>query len=161
MIGRIYKITSINTDKIYIGSTTKKLTERLRKHEYNYKAFKNGKYNSVKSFKILEKENYEIELLQEIEFETKNELLVREGYYIRQNRDICVNNNIPCRTIKQYRKDNADKIREVNRQYRKDNMVKIKEQHSEKIECLCGKTYTRHNKVRHNKSKIHIAFNNQ
>ena len=44
MIGRIYKITSIKTDKIYIGSTTKSLTERLLKHEYNYKAFQNGKY---------------------------------------------------------------------------------------------------------------------
>ena len=179
MIGRIYKITSINTDKIYIGSTTKKLTARLGKHENNYKAFQNGKYHFVKSYDVLEKENYKIELLEEIEYETKRELLEREGYYILNHRDICVNNNIPGRTheqyrkdniekIKQYYKDNADKIRQVNKQYRKDNRDKIKQYRKdnanklkEKLECLCGGRFTRHNKIRHERTKIHIAFNNQ
>ena len=157
MIGQIYKITSSNTEKIYIGSTSKSLTERLRCHEYNYKAYQNGKTNNVKSFEILEKKNYKIELLEEIEYETKNELHEREGYYIRKYRDICVNRYVAGRTKKQYCKDNADKIR----QYYKDNMVKIKEQQSEKLECVCGGRFARHNKVRHNKSKKHIAFNNQ
>ena len=120
MIGRIYKITSINTDKIYIGSTTKSLTERLLKHEYNYKAFQNGKYHCVKSYDILEKENYEIQLLEEIEYETKNELREREGYHIRKHRDICVNRCVAGRTEKQYYKDNRDRIQ----QRRKDNAYK-------------------------------------
>ena len=154
MIGRIYKITSINTDKIYIGSTTKSLTARLRRHEIDYKAFQNGKQHFIKSYDILEKENYDIELLEEIEYDAKTELFKREGYYIRKHRDICVNKCIAGRTDKQYRTDNADK----KRQYYKDNMVKIKEQQSEKFECVCGKTYTRHNKVRHDKTKIHIKY---
>ena len=187
MIGRIYKITSINTDKIYIGSTSKKLTERLRSHENDYKAFQNGKYHYVKSYDILEKENYKIELLEEIEYDTRTELFQREGYYIRKYRDICVNKYIAGRTdkqhrqdnahkirevsmqyrkdnankIKQYYKDNVEKINEVNRQYYKDNMVKVKEQQSEKTDCLRGGKYTRSNKTQHEKTKIHIAFNNQ
>ena len=79
MIGRIYKITSSNTDKIYIGSTSKKLTERLRSHEIDYKRYQNGKYHYVKSYDILEKENYRIQLLEQIEYETKKELHEREG----------------------------------------------------------------------------------
>ena len=172
MIGRIYKITSINTDKIYIGSTTKKLTARLRSHEYDYKKFKNGKYSYVKSYDILEKKEYKIQLLEKIEYETKTELLKREGYYILKYRDICVNKCVAGRTDKQYRTDNADKIKqyykdnvekinEVKRQYRKDNRDKIKEQRNEKLECLCGGKYTRSNKTQHNKSKKHIAFNNK
>ena len=146
MIGRIYKITSINTDKIYIGSTTKSLTERLRCHEYNYKAYQNGKMNNVKSFEILEKENYKIQLLEKIEYDAKTELFKREGYYIRKHRDICVNKCIAGRTLEQYRIDNRDKLREKQ---------------NEKFECVCGKTYTRSNKTKHEKTKIHIAFNNQ
>ena len=142
MIGRIYKITSINTDKIYIGSTSKSLTERLERHEYNYKAFQNGKTNNVKSFEILEKENYEIQLLEEIEYDAKTELLEREGYYIKKHRDICVNKYIAGRTDKQYKKDNAQYI-------------------NQKLECVCGGRFTRSNKICHEKSKKHIAFNKQ
>ena len=161
MIGRIYKITSINTDKIYIGSTSKSLTERLERHEYNYKTYQNGKYHYVKSFDILEKKDYEIQLLEKIEYETKTELFKREGYYILKYRDICVNKCIPGRTLEQYRTDNADKIREVKMQYYKDNVEKITEQRKEKFECACGGRFTRSNKICHEKTKKHIAFNNQ
>ena len=194
MIGRIYKITSINTDKIYIGSTTKSLSARLRIHEIDYKRFEITKINSTRSFEILEKENYEIQLLEEIEYESKTELLDREGYYIKKYRDSCVNKYIAGRTNKQYRTDNADKIKQYRtdnadkiKQYYEDNIEKIKDRHrqyridnadklrenridnadklrekrKEKLECLCGKTYTRQHKIRHEKSKIHIAFNNQ
>ena len=176
MIGRIYKITSINTDKIYIGSTSKKLTERLRSHEYDYKKFQNGKYNYVKSFEILEKKDYEIQLLEEIENETKKELLEREGYYILKHRDICVNRCVAGRTDKQYYKDNADKIKEVMKQYYKDNADKKKQYRidnadkmkqykkdnanklREKLDCVCGGRYTRTNKAQHERTKIHIKY---
>jgi len=36
--GKIYKLTSIETENIYIGSTTKKrLCQRLTEHKSNYK----------------------------------------------------------------------------------------------------------------------------
>ena len=59
---------------------------------------------------------------------------------------------------RQYRIDNIEKIKDRHRQYRKDNMVKITEQRKEKFECVCGKTYTRCHKARHEKTKIHIKY---
>ena len=161
MEGKIYKIISINTDKIYIGSTTKSLTERLQGHEYNYKQFQNGKHNYVGSYAIILEGNCEIQLLEEIEYKTKKELLEREGYYIQKYKDICVNKNIAGRTYQQYCKDNAEKFREVVKQYRKDNMVKIKEYKNEKLNCVCGGRFTRSNKAQHEKTNMHISFNNQ
>ena len=48
-----YKITSTNTDKVYVGSTDKDINERLQIHEAHYRLFKDGKFHSVTSFEIL------------------------------------------------------------------------------------------------------------
>ena len=164
MIGRIYKITSSNTDKIYIGSTTKKLTERLRKHKNDYNCFKNGKKHFIKSYDILEKKDYEIQLLEKIEYETKKELLEREGYYILKYRDICVNICIPGRTKEQYRKDNANKMKQYRidnadklKQYRIDNADKMKQYYKDNADKIkeVSKQYIKDNadKIRENKSE--------
>lgn len=50
---KIYKITSSQTDKIYIGSTIKTLSVRFAKHKTDYNRFINGKQNYVTSFEIL------------------------------------------------------------------------------------------------------------
>ena len=44
--GKIYKISSDATDKIYIGSTTKDLKQRLKKHKDNYYNYLKGHYKS-------------------------------------------------------------------------------------------------------------------
>ena len=57
-IGYIYKIQPTiehQPDEIYIGSTTKKLNERLYYHKYNYGRYLNGKYNNVSVFKLFDK----------------------------------------------------------------------------------------------------------
>ena len=41
--GKIYKLTSYETDMIYIGSTTQKLYNRIAFHRMYYKYFLNGK----------------------------------------------------------------------------------------------------------------------
>ena len=138
--------------------------ERLQGHTRDYKRYQHKKYHYVKSFDILEKENYEIQLLEEVKCKTKKELLEREGYYIKKYRDICVNKCIAGRTQEQYYKDNVDKIREASKQYYKDNMVKIKEQReqyrNDKFDCICGGRFTRSNKICHEKTKKHILFKN-
>ena len=53
IFGRIYKITSSETDDVYVGSTTKTLRERLSQHKSNYKQYIKNKYRYVKSFDIL------------------------------------------------------------------------------------------------------------
>jgi hypothetical protein len=48
-----YKITSTNTDKVYVGSTKKDINARLQIHEAHYRYFKDGKYNYITSFEFL------------------------------------------------------------------------------------------------------------
>ncbi len=89
MKGRVYEIVCNKTGKVYIGSTRVSLCVRLCVHRYYYKRFKEGKHRWLSSFDVLEGGDYEIHLLEEIEFEKNSELIEREKYYIR-SRD-CVN----------------------------------------------------------------------
>ena len=105
--GRIYKIVSKSTDKIYIGSTIKTLEERLEIHEKEYVQWFNSDFKSYycTSFEILKYGDYKIELLEECSYSYRNELLKIEGYYQLQNYYNCVNS---CICIKRERKSNID-----------------------------------------------------
>ncbi len=81
----------------------------------------------------------------------------------------CVNKNIPGRTDKQYRLDNAAAINERNKQYYQDNEMAIKERHKqyrldnaatilEKYNCECGGKYTHGSVARHKKTKKHLKY---
>ena len=48
--GRVYKLTSPETDKIYIGSTFKTLHQRLIRHKQHYRAYLRGKHNYYTSY---------------------------------------------------------------------------------------------------------------
>ena len=162
--GNIYKIISRNTNKIYIGSTTKSLIKRLLGHEKNYRSYKRGKMNYITSFKILEYGQYHIELIESIEFDTKNELLNREGYYIKKYKDICVNQRIAGQTKQETNKIYYIKMKEkisiYKKEYRIQNRDKLNEKQNEILTCSCGKTYTRCNKLQHEKTKYHISNSN-
>ena len=136
--GRIYKITSLQTEKIYIGSTTTALNKRLSKHKSNYKRFQDGKYRNVSSFEIIQYLDAVIELIEEQEFKDKNEMLFRERHYIEIYE--CVNKMIPIRT------------NEEKKQYIIDNNEKV----NEKKPCVCGGFYTSKHKGQHMKGKRHM-----
>ena len=68
---KIYKITDNVTNAIYIGSTCKTLEQILNQHERNFKAFKAGKSNFVTVFKILDNNDYKIELIKYYPCENK------------------------------------------------------------------------------------------
>ena len=146
--GKIYKIISDNTDKIYIGSSCEPtLAHRLSKHRSNYKAWLKDNTNQyITSYEILKLENYSIILIENYPCNNKDELQARERHYIELNKNIIVNKVIPLRKPKEYRQDykeyyqeyskkynkeyhqnNKDKIKEQQQQYRDDNKDKIKE----------------------------------
>ncbi len=78
--GKIYKITDNTTNMICVGSTCKTLKHRLKGHEYVFKCFKVGKYpNNVTVFKILENNNYKIELIKLYPCKNKQELNIEEA----------------------------------------------------------------------------------
>jgi hypothetical protein len=182
---KIYKIVDNTNDNIYIGSTCKKLCQRLAQHRQQYKRYLNGNYRYFTSFKILENNNYDIILLEKCENITDKEgLRARERYYI-ETLD-CVNKNIPNRTINEWYNENKDKliekqklyyhenkdkiseyekqryiknkkkILEQKKQYYNDNKQKIREQYKIKTHCdLCNCDITKTNLATHNKSKKH------
>jgi hypothetical protein len=135
--GKIYKLYSPSKNLVYYGSTTQLLSQRLAGHKGAYKNFKNNNYHYVTAFKILECEDYKIELVEEYPCNNQQQLAKQEGEYIKANE--CINRCIAGRTekeynidnadkIKQWKNDNADKTKEREKQWKNDNAHKIKEQ---------------------------------
>lgn len=88
MKGLIYKIVSDSTDKVYIGSTTKTLQERLQGHKYDYKGYLKWNNEYISSYELVKYKNCKIELLEEMEFTDKRELHKLEGYYISNTQNV-------------------------------------------------------------------------
>jgi hypothetical protein len=133
--GKIYKIISSQTNKIYIGSTCKKyLCQRLQDHKSCYKQWKKNERCKITSFDLLDLGDVEIILLETYSCNSKDELLAKEKYWMEQNKEIIVNK---CRPIiskeekkehkKQYYEDNKEEKKEHTKQYYEDNKEQIKE----------------------------------
>lgn len=172
--GKIYSIRSHQTDMIYIGSTCQTLAQRLTAHKSTYKAYLNGKYGYITSFKIISLGDAYIELIENFQCSCKDELTKREGQLIRETKN-CVNIRIDGRTDKEYyednkkillekckiyRENNKDKIKEGKKLYREENKEKIKEHKSKLITCECSVIYTHSHKARHERSKFHLNYIN-
>jgi predicted GIY-YIG superfamily endonuclease len=181
--GKIYKITNNVNNDIYIGSTINTLKRRFICHKSKYKQFLKGNSSNVSVFKLFDKygiENCAIELIQLYPCESKKQLEILEGKYMKDNNEYCINHCIAGRTDKQYRIDNVDKIKEQKKQYRIDNVDKIKEQKkqyrtdnvdkikqyrtdnkdkiNEKIICECGAKHNKKNKGEHQKTNKHLKY---
>jgi len=123
MIGRIYKITSPQTDKIYIGSTINGLLERLMNHKSQ---FKNNKNNYCSSKEIVCFSDCKIELIDIIEFENKSELFKLEKTYIITTPN-CVN-KMHSETYKRIK---------VNRITKKQSLLTRCKEIEEEIKLIC------------------------
>ena len=175
---KIYKIVDNTTDMVYIGSTCKTLEQRLRQHEKNFKGFKLGKTNNVTSFRILENNNYTIELVESYPCNTKQELNLEEGKIIKQFRNEkinIVNRNVAGRTDVEYYQDNKTEISEYKKQYYQNNKTEIyenkkqyyqnnknliNENAKQKHNCACGGKFSNCHKSRHEKTKKHQNYIN-
>ena len=144
--------------KKYIGSTCKTISQRLKQHEYDYKRYLNDKFNYIKSFDILQLDDYTISLLEKVNCDTQEELNAFEGHYIKKFKDFAVNKMVMGRTRKQHYQDNKEEIQEYQKQYKLDNKVILNEKQREKILCDCGIQYTKANKARHMKTTHHKEY---
>ena len=74
IFGRIYKITSSDTDDVYVGSTLLTLNRRFSNHKNHYKRYAQGIYDHryTKSFEIIKFGDARIELVSEGLFNTKS-----------------------------------------------------------------------------------------
>ena len=120
--GKIYKVVCNITGLIYVGSTCENLSNRLAHHRRLYKHYLTTNKSFTTSFEILKNDDYAIVLLEECPCNNKEQLHSRERYYIDSIN--CVDKSKPTRTIKEWREDNKEKIKERKR----ENADKIREQ---------------------------------
>jgi hypothetical protein len=100
--GKIYKIVSPHTDKIYIGSSCKKyLAERKADHKYQYKKWLNRNGGYCSSFDLFGLGDIDIVLLENVNCNTKDELYKKEQEYLDKFKNIAVNINSPMRKKKE------------------------------------------------------------
>jgi hypothetical protein len=139
----IYIIKSSNTDKVYIGSTSRPICQRLAQHKCHYKS---GKGNCTIN-QILEYGEDDItqELLEEVDTTDRRILLQHERRWI-ENTPNTVNLYIPHRS--------AEEARQIYNERAKARVRAI----TQPTKCECGFTYYYGRKEEHEKTRRHRGF---
>jgi len=175
--GKIYKIWSLETDRIYIGSTCDTLTNRMCGHRRTYKSWKESKINNVSKsailFDLVGLENCKIELIHNFPCESKSELEAEEGCVMRDNKDLIVNRCIAGRSYKEWIDEHKEELkikwkeyRDTHKEERKKDKKEYYENHKEainikqkqKMTCECGSVHRISDKERHLKKHKHQNF---
>ena len=131
--GKIYTIRCRSDDTlIYVGSTTRALSQRMTEHRSNCKL---GKCVSLYDYIVNDDwGDWYIELYEVYPCNSKEELLKKEGDIIRQIGTI--NKCIAGRTRKEWCEDNAEYKKEYNKKYREENAEKYKKYREENAEYI-------------------------
>jgi len=161
--GKVYKIWSLETEKIYVGSTSDTLSNRFCRHKSEYKKWKQDKTLNICTSYILFDEvgvdNCKIELVKNFPCNSKTELNREEGKVMREYKHLIVNRRLAGRTQKEYneehkeekkeyRDEHKEEIKEYSKEYRDEHKEEIKEyreQHKEEIKEY-GKEYREQHK---------------
>lgn len=142
----VYKIYNSNSNGVYFGSTTRDIYNRFAQHLNSYNRFKVKGGNYVSSYELLKDNMAVVTMVETLTNVTKQELLICESNYIKNN--VCINKNIPYRSYDfklQYAKD-----------YHKHHFDTINTRKNEKITCnVCNCAVSRTNITHHYKSKKH------
>ena len=132
---KIYKIIDNTNNNIYYGSTKTTLEKRLKQHINAYNSYLNHNIRKCCVVDILRNNNYNIELVENVDENVNHK--DRERYYIENN--ICININIPNRTVKEYQKkhyeNNKNVYIEQSKKWRENNKEQnylLKKQWAEK-----------------------------
>ena len=82
--GKIYKLWSLETDEIYVGSTCCPLHKRMFKHRQSSRFGARSHYKLYREMERLGESSFRIELIEDYPCDSRDELLKREGYWIRE-----------------------------------------------------------------------------
>ena len=141
--GKLYKITDIGYTKCYIGSTCDRLlSQRMARHEEQFKRYSQGKANWSSSFNLFEEfgiENCKIELIEEYTCENRHQLSKRAQF--------------------------GDWYLKMNNERYYNNREEIVQKQAETTECGCGSTLRKSDLQRHYRTNInntykHVPINN-
>ena len=185
--GKIYCIRNTVDDDIYVGSTTQPLSKRMVGHRSESERRKH--YILYQKMNDIGVEHFYIELIQEFPCENKEQLMAKEGEYIREMATL--NHRIQGRTMQEwlddtkeirrqknkeyrelkhdiilgrkakYREEKREMIRETDKAWRENNKEKVTQRNRLTVTCECGDCVTKINLKRHLRSKKHQeALNN-
>jgi ribosomal protein S27AE len=162
----IYKISSPNTDLVYVGETNQTLGRRFGKHHSSYKAWLAGKPKAsyCTSYKVLEHGDARIELIEESDDEdywinaipnTCNErrgLFDRAAYYRAYREE---NKEEISARMKVYREENKEEINAQNSAYYAENKDEINARRRQREPCpKCGRVVRRGGMASHQRTKV-------
>ena len=177
--GKIYKIWSPLTTKIYIGSTCDTLTNRMLKHKNAYNRWVNGtlkpKTFCYDLFNDVGISNCKIELVKLCPCNSKDELVKEEGNVMRDNITHLVNKKIEGRSQKEYANSIKDYLIDYQKEYRNQKKEELKtkrdtdekkaemkayqtERRKIRYTCECGVNISIAAKAPHNKTEGHLKF---
>lgn len=124
--GKIYLLKSKQTDKVYVGSTTQSLAKRMRGHRNIYQEnISTGDKSGHSSLKLLKYDDVYIRLLEEYPCESRKELTMREGYWIKNYKGRAVNFlNAGTGTGKDWYENNKDMHNKCTREWYANNKDK-------------------------------------
>lgn len=152
MIGNIYAIVCRITGEMYIGSTSKHVQFRLEQHK--------SPFNKCSSKQIINRNDYDLKILETLTANNKNEILLRERHWLDQSRisgGTVVNKSNPVRTeeeIKAYTKQYQDSHKDYFKAKRIEHQAKWQADYV----CPCGTLCRLINKNRHEASKEHKKY---
>jgi hypothetical protein len=90
--GKIYRLVCNKTGLAYVGSTCETIQHRYNAHRNKYDAWKAGKTNRCGSFRIVEGNDFRIELIENYPCNSKIELTQRERHWFdieKQHSTLC------------------------------------------------------------------------
>jgi hypothetical protein len=171
IIGSIYKISSPNTTKFYIGSTIHTTKRRFNHHKSTYKSYVSGKTKSYcSSYQIIECKECTIETIEKIPINLSDLHSVymfrgREKYWIEYYRQISpeliVNRFVPNLDKKQYKinyhiKHRPKRLKQMREYYLKNKLL-IRTQKQRLVFCIyCNRFFMKSVIYRHNNTLKHI-----
>jgi hypothetical protein len=153
----MYKIVSndLNIRECYVGSTTE-FTKRKWSHKSSCTNANSKKYN-FKVYKFIRDNgdwhNWSMVLIEMFPCTNHLESLQRERYWC-ENLNASLNSLVPSRTNKEYTLDHKEQIK----QYNVDNREQKNNYQNTVLTCQCGHSYTRVNKLRHERSNKHQEY---
>tara|TARA_R110001632_G_C11200245_1_gene403103 strand:+ start:141 stop:650 length:510 start_codon:yes stop_codon:yes gene_type:complete len=148
---RIYRITSPNTELVYVGKTIQTLGQRISGHKSDIKRYLSGKTpNLCTSFKVLECGDAIIELIEETDDEGREAHWIRElGACNQRKMEVDWSDLV---SVAEYR-------RKYDHKYKTENRDALRKWKIEKIPCdNCGKVISRNNMQKHKRSKRCLEF---
>ena len=164
--GKIYKVLNSIDNEVYVGSTIEPICKRMWKHRYDSK--RRVQYKLYEHMNKLGLEHFYIELIEAYKCNSKEELLAKEGEWIR--RVGTLNKQIAGRTkqqweadeherrmkqMKEYREQHEKELKEYFKKRYEQNKDEINQRASEQIMCECGSSISIRNRPRHLRSKKH------